>query len=430
MTLGARPIRGLRWYVALLLCLASELNYLDRQTLSVLKVTIQQDLGFGEQDYANITSAFLISYTVMYAVSGRIVDVIGTRASFLYFVSAWSVANMLHGLAQTVAQFQVVRFLLGAAEPANFPAGVRAVSEWFPMRERALAVGIFNAGTALGSTIAPTVVWAVTALLGWRAAFVVTGALGFVWVLVWARFYRVPDAHPRLASAERALIRTGQADDKLDTPVPLARLLRLRQTWGCIAARAFTDPITYFLTFWVPSYLQQARGFSLADLGAYAWIPFAALAVGNIASGAIPRALMHGGWTLNRARKTTVFVASCGALVLFPLITRVTSPGAALACIAGVMFCHAAWGAIIFPAEVFPSRAVGTVSGLGGCLGGLAGVVTQQIIGRVVGTAGYAALFAACAVSYLVAFALVSALVGELGRVVSIDNAAIDGEPR
>lgn len=430
MTVGARPIRHLRWYVALLLCLASELNYLDRQTLSVLKVTIQRDLGFGEQDYANITSAFLISYTVMYAVSGRIVDVIGTRASFLYFVSAWSVANMLHGLAQTVAQFQIVRLLLGAAEPANFPAGVRAVSEWFPMRERALAVGIFNAGTALGSTIAPIVVWAVTALLGWRAAFVVTGALGFVWVFVWARFYRVPDAHPRLGAAERTLIRAGHADDRLDTPVPLGRLLRVRQTWGCIAARAFTDPITYFLTFWVPSYLQQARGFSLADLGAYAWIPFAALAVGNIASGAVPRALMHRGWTLNRARKTTVFAASCGALVLFPLITRVTSPAAALACIAGVMFCHAAWGAIIFPAEVFPSRAVGTVSGLGGCLGGLAGVVTQQIIGRVVGTAGYAALFAACAISYLVAFALVSVLVGELGRVVSINDAATDGGPR
>ncbi|MGH9159806.1 MAG: MFS transporter, partial [Vicinamibacteraceae bacterium] len=331
-----RPIPHLRWYVAILLCLASELNYLDRQALSALKVTIQQDLGFSELDYANITTAFLLSYTVMYAVSGRIVDSIGTRLSFMLFVSGWSVASMLHGLAHSVFQFQVMRFLLGVAEPGNFPAGVRAVSEWFPMRERALAVGIFNAGTALGSTLAiPLVSWLALAY-GWRPAFFITGTLGFVWVAIWFWLYQLPEQHPQLTPAERALILAGRPQESTEAPVPIAKLLTLRATWGCIAARVLTDPITYFLQFWVPSYLQQERGFSLAQLGKYAWIPFAALAVGNIASGAIPRYLVSRGWTLHRARKTTVFAVSCVAVVLLLLITRADSPASALVCISGI----------------------------------------------------------------------------------------------
>jgi len=403
-----------------MLCLASELNYLDRQTLSVLAATIQADLGLSDVAYSHITSTFLMSYTVMYAVAGRLVDALGTRRSFLVFVSGWSVANMLHGLARTALQLSLFRFLLGAAEPANFPAGLKAVSEWFPMRERALAVGIFNAGTAVGGAFAVPVVSFIALRWGWRWAFVGTGALGFAWVLAWAFFYRLPQDHPRLGAAERALIlgdgaKSGEPPNP--PPVSVRQVLRMREAWGCILARALTDPISYFLNFWIPKYLQAERGFTLAALGRYGWIPFAALAAGNIFSGAVPRLLIARGWPLDRARKATMLAVSCAMPVLCFLVTRVESQAWALAIVSALFFGHAAWGNITLPAEVFPRHAVGTVTGLGGALGGLMGVLTQLAIGWVVQNLSFAPIFAAISVAYLLALALVQLLIGELGRV-------------
>ncbi|MDQ3684843.1 MAG: MFS transporter [Acidobacteriota bacterium] len=417
-TIQKRPIKHLRWYVAVMLCLSSELNYLDRQTLSVLADTIQRELGITTVQYSYITSSFLVSYTIMYAVSGRLIDRLGTRRGFMIFVSGWSVANMLHALANTALQFSFFRFLLGAMEPANFPAGVKAVSEWFPMRERALAIGIFNAGTAIGAALAAPLVTLIALSWGWRYAFVVTGAIGFVWVAVWAFSYQLPQTHPRLSDAERDLILSDNTPEETsEESVPIMTLLRMRETWGCVLARMLTDPITYFLIFWVPKYLQQERGFGLADVGRYAWIPFVALAVGNIFSGAVPRYLISRGWTINRARKTTMFVVSCLIPVCFLMVTRVDSPALALAMITGAMFGHAAWGNITLPAEVFPKSVVGTVTGFGGALGGLAGVITQLSIGWVVQNLSFAPIFAVCSVLYLLAFALVHVLIGELGVV-------------
>jgi ACS family hexuronate transporter-like MFS transporter len=415
----SRPIPHLRWGIVALLCLASELNYLDRQTLSVLAATIQADLGLSDVDYSHVTSAFLMSYTVMYAVAGRLVDVLGTRRSFLIFVSGWSLANMLHGFARTALQLSFFRVLLGAAEPANFPAGLKAVSEWFPMRERALAVGIFNAGTALGGAIAVPVVSFIALRWGWRWAFVGTGALGFVWVAVWAFVYRLPRDHPRLGPAERALILdAGEgAGEPMDVPPPsMGRVLRMRAAWGCILARVLTDPISYFLNFWIPKYLQAERGFTLATLGSYGWIPFAALAAGNIFSGAIPRWLISRGWPLDRARKATMLAVSCAMPVLCFLVTRVESRAWALVVVSALFFGHSAWGNITLPAEVFPRHAVGTVTGLGGFFGGLMGVISQLAIGRVVQNLSFAPIFAAISMAYLVALVLVQVLIGDLGR--------------
>ena len=418
--MNERPIPHLRWGVAVMLCLASELNYLDRQTLSVLAATIQADLGLSDVAYSHITSTFLMSYTVMYAVAGRLVDALGTRRSFLIFVSGWSVANMLHGLARTALQLSFFRFLLGAAEPANFPAGLKAVSEWFPMRERALAVGIFNAGTAVGGAFAVPVVSFIALRWGWRWAFVGTGALGFAWVIAWALFYRLPQDHPRLGSAERALILgegLGGGEPPNPRSVSVRQLLRMREAWGCILARALTDPISYFLNFWIPKYLQAERGFTLAALGRYGWITFAALAAGNIFSGAVPRWLISRGWPLDRARKATMLGVSCAMPILCFLVTRVESQAWALAVVSALFFGHAAWGNITLPTEVFPRHAVGTVTGLGGALGGLMGVLTQLAIGWVVQNLSFAPIFAAISVAYLLALALVQLLIGELGRV-------------
>lgn len=410
------PIKNLRWYIAIMLCFASELNYLDRQTLSVLADTIQRELNLSTIDYSRITSSFLISYAVMYAVSGKLIDILGTRRGFIIFVSGWSIANMLHAFANSALQFRLYRFLLGAAEPANFPAGVKAVSEWFPMRERALAVGIFNAGTALGSALAvPLVSW-IALTWGWRYAFVMTGAIGFIWVAVWSLFYEVPQKHSRLSDAEKSLILSdAKAQDENPQPVSIGRLLGMRETWGCILARVLTDPISYFLFFWTPKYFQQERGFNLADVGSYIWIPYVALTVGNLSSGGIPRLLISRGWSVNRARKGTMLTVSCLMPIFCLLVTRVSAPSVAIAMMTAIMFGHAAWGNITLPAEVFPKHVVGTVSGFGGALGAVFGAVTQWYIGSVVQSFSFAPIFAACSVMYLLAFGLVHLLIGELG---------------
>ncbi|HUR56733.1 MAG TPA: MFS transporter [Opitutaceae bacterium] len=419
-----KKIAGLRWYIVALLCFASELNYLDRQTLSVLAQTIQDELGISTMQYANITSAFLVSYTIMYAVSGRLVDILGTRRSFMVFVTGWSIANMLHGFARTANHFIFFRFLLGATEPANFPAGVKASTEWFPMRQRALAVGIFNAGTTIGSAMAAPFVTFIALTWGWRYAFVAGGALGLIWVAVWAVAYRLPREHPRLSAEELALIEGGRPANEIDPPrVPIMRLLKMRETWGCILARALTDPISYFFFFWTPKFLQSERGFTLAEIGKYSWIPFVAGAVGNVMGGAIPTALTSRGWTLDRARKTTMLVASCCMPLWCYLIVQVPNPALALVFASAAMFCHTLWANITLPAEKFPAHVVGTISGFGGCLGGAMGVLTQQGIGWTVQNVSFTPVFAVCAFVHLTAFVGVSYLVGELGKVRDVSAA-------
>jgi ACS family hexuronate transporter-like MFS transporter len=412
-----RKIPGLRWYIVVLLCLSSELNYLDRQTLSVLAQTIQDELHLTTMQYADITSAFLISYTVMYAVCGRLVDRLGTRRSFLIFVSGWSVANMLHAFARTAAQFSVCRFLLGAFEPMSFPAGIRAVTEWFPVRERALAVGIFNAGTAVGAALAaPMVAW-VSLAWGWRYAFIVGGGLGLVWVAVWALVFRLPRAHRWLAPRELAVIEQGKEESAESPPVPIRQLLATREVWGCILARALTDPISYFFIFWTPKFLQQDRGFALADLGRYGWIPFVGLALGNLAGGAVPRLLLSVGWSLNRARKAVMLAASCLMPVCLLILLKVPSPAIAIGMISVAMFAHAAWANMTLPAEVFPTQMVGSVTGFAGAFGGIAGVLTQQAIGWTVQHVSFTPVFLVCGAMHLVAFTVVCWLIGELGRI-------------
>lgn len=420
----SRPIRGLRWYIVAMLCLATTLNYLDRQTLSVLAGTIKTELGISTVEYSHITSAFLISYMIMYAVSGRIIDKLGTRRSFIVFVTGWSVANALHAFARTALQFSVFRFLLGATEPANFPAGVKTVSEWFPVRERALAIGIFNSGTAIGAALAPPLAATCTLLWGWRSAFVAGGAIGGLWVVAWMLIYRVPREHPRLSEGERRLIEGHETTAAKDDPrIPISQLLRMRETWGCLLARMLTDPISYFFIFWTPLFLQEARGFNLADIGKYSGIPFMASAVGNILGGMIPGWLVRQGWSLDRARKMVMGSASLVIPACCVLIVRVPTPVAAVTLMSVAMFCHAAWANMTLPAEVFPKQVVATVSGFGGALGGLMGAISQQLIGWTVQNVSFTPVFAAIAFLPLLAFILTCLLVRQLGEIRRISAA-------
>ncbi len=412
------PIKGLRWYIVGMLCLATSLNYLDRQTLSVLAGTIKEQLNISTIQYSYITSAFLISYTIMYAVSGRIVDFLGSRKSFIIFVSGWSIANVLHAFARTALQFSFFRFLLGATEPANFPAGVKAVSEWFPVRERALAIGIFNSGTAIGSSLAAPLVAFCALQWGWRSAFVAGGILGIIWVIAWIFIYQTPRNHPRLSPEELQLIESDEAPQA--TPpksVPILKILATREAWGCILARLFTDPLSYLFIFWIPLFLQQERGFNLKDIGMYGWIPYVALAIGNILGGAIPRYLIKQGWTLNRARKTVMFIATCLMPTCFILITIVTSPTWAIVFISIAMFCHAAWANITLPAEVFEKHVVGSVTGFGGAVGSLVSAVAMLMIGQTVAVQSFTPVFIIYSALPITAFILVCLLIKELGQI-------------
>ena len=423
-------IKGLRWYIAFLLCLASALNYLDRQTLSVLIGTIKEELNLTNASYGAINAWFLASYGVMYAVSGRIIDYIGTRRGFMLFVSGWSVANMLHVFAASVGQFSFFRFLLGVFEPGSFTGGVKAVGEWFPMRDRALAIGIFNAGTAIGSVAAAPIVSVIAMHWGWKAAFFTTGALGFIWLLPWMLFFKQPRSHPQLGEEERQLILDGQAEESGRLrPPPLLSLLRMRETWGCVLVRALTDPISYFLLFWIPLYFQKQYDFDLKKIGMVIWIPYAAAALGNLAGGIIPRFLIGRGWELDKARKRTMVFMTGTLLACLVLVTQIANPTLALLLVAGMTFCHGGWSNITLPAEVFPRNAIATVTGLGGALGSWMGALAMLTTGRVVDTYGFTPIFIACTVLYPVALLLVYVLIGKLGVVRQVEPLPVTEHP-
>ena len=413
----SQKTRSLRWAVAGLLFLSTGINYLDRQTLSILASTVQAELKIDDLGYATITSYFLLSYTVMYAISGGLVDFLGTRRSLTIAVSGWSLASMLHGFVHSASHLAFVRFFLGAFESANYPAGVKAIAEWFPIRERALGIGILAAGGSFGAAVAAPLVSYIALTFGWRAAFVCVGAIGFVWVLLWAAIYHPASSHPKLSAEDRAFL-TG-APEPAVKPVPfgLMALLGNRRAWGCILIRVFTDPIVYFVSFWVPKYLTSVHGFTLADIGKYAWIPFVALSGGNILGGLITSTLVAQGLSVNRVRKSLMLGSSILMLFSGFAVAFAASPLLAVAGITGLSLGHGLWGNIAVPAEVFPSHSVAFVSGLGGTLGGVAGIASQYGIAWASSHHAYPYIFIVFSVFPLLAFLAVKILVGNLGEI-------------
>jgi len=418
---GGKNIReNMRWKIAFLLALASALNYIDRNTLAILAVTIQSELNWTDADYANITAVFVFSYTIMYVISGQIVDRIGTRKGFAYSVGSWSLVSILHALTQTVGQFSIARFFLGITESANFPAGVKSVTEWFPIKERALAIGIFNAGAAIGAALAIPIVSFVAVYFGWRMAFVITGFLGFIWLIAWLKYYYIPEKHPRISENEKKLIL--QDEDKnsenttIKAKVSIRQLLSKKESWGCFSARIFIDPVTYFLLFWLPKYLQDVQGFTLSEIGAAAWLPYLALGTGTILGGALPKYLIEKkGWSLNRARKTVMLSASLAIpLFCFSLFAEI-SPVIALLLLSAIMLSHGLWSNITIPAEIYPKSVQATLTGIGGTFGGLMSVLSQKLIGISVGNHSYLPVFIYVGSAYLLSFMLVQVLVGKLG---------------
>jgi ACS family hexuronate transporter-like MFS transporter len=309
--------------MAVLVSAAIAISYLDRQTLPVAIKAIQRDIPVSNEQFSFLQSAFLLAYAVMYAGGGRLIDAFGTRAAFLAIMLFWSAACASHALAGSVAMLAVSRLLLGAGEGGGFPAATRAVAEWFPARERSTAMGIINAGTALGGVLAPPLIALVVTMADWRAVFYLTGTIGAAWAIWWWFAYYPPECHPRLSAVEREHVAEVIAAGRVAAPAPpWLSLLRLRQTWGLVLAKFLSDAAWYFYLFWLPKYLYDARGFDIKAIGAFAWIPYLAAGIGCLAGGWLSSWLLGRDLSLDKARKIALGLSAAvmPAVVFIPSV--------------------------------------------------------------------------------------------------------------
>ena len=383
---GRHPIRNLRWWIGALLFASTVINYLDRQTLSLLAPFLKLEYHWTNSDYANLLIGFRVAYSIGQTVFGRIMDKVGTRRGLTITVLGYSIVSMCTAMANGFRSFAVFRFLLGAGESANWPAAAKAVSEWFPKRERGLATALFDSGSSIGGALSPFLVLWIYFRWGWRPAFVVPGMLGLLWLLVWRKAYHSPDEHPRISDEERAMILQDRNDDAvMECGVRLrwSELLTLPQTWGTIIARSFTDPVWFFVTDWFPIYL-VAKGIPLKHTLLTVWIPFVAADLGNFFGGWASGHLIQRGWGVGRARKAVVIFGAFGMMLLIPTVftnqLRFIIPLFALA-----TFCYASYSTIanVLPSDLFRSDSVASVSGMGGTAAGIGTIIAFKLVGYI-----------------------------------------------
>jgi MFS transporter, ACS family, hexuronate transporter len=382
---GKRPIRSLRWWIAGILFASTIINYIDRQTLSLLAPYLKIEYHWTNADYANIVVAFRISYSLGQAIFGRLLDRIGTRRGLTITVMWYSVVSMLTAAAQGFRSFAVFRFLLGAGESANWPAATKAVSEWFPKKERALATAFFDSGSSVGAAVAPFLILWIYFRWGGRPAFMIPGMLGFIWLIAWQWLYQPPEKHPRLSKTELCHILADKADSETQHEYTVhpkwIELLKFPQTWGVIVAKLFTDPIWFFVTDWFPIYL-VAKGIELKSSLLAIWIPFIAADVGNFFGGGLSGYLVKRGWSAGWARKALVVFGGIGVTMLIPTIfTTELYKIVFLFGMATFSFAAFSTMANVLPSDLFRSDCVGSVSGMGGTAAGIGTIVSFELIG-------------------------------------------------
>ncbi len=380
------PIKGLRWYIGGVLFLSTVINYIDRQTLSVLAPDIKHEFGWNNQTFALLVIAFRIAYAFGQTASGRFIDRVGIRRGLSLSVAFYSVSAMLTSVASGLRSLCGIRFLLGAGESANWPGATKTVAEWFPRSESGWAVALFDSGSAIGGAVAPFLVyWVYQITGGWRPAFLVTGALGLLWIPIFRFIYRKPEDHPRLSDEERALILKGRiSGPNDDSPsLPYSTLIRMPQTWGVVLSKALTDPVWFFVTDWL-AILLVARGFSPKDSLLAFWIPFLAADVGNFAGGGVSSFLIRRGWTVERSRKA---VCIGGAMGMATLAIPVFVNGFAVlvASLAISTLSYAAFSTMILtlPADIYPPGSVASVSGMSGTGAGIGTIAATYLTGVV-----------------------------------------------
>ena len=409
-------IKHLRWWICGLLFFATVVNYIDRQVLGTLAPELQTTIGWSESEYSNIVISFQLAYALMFLVWGGVLDKIGVKLGFAIALIMWSFAGMGHALAATAFGFGVARFFLGIGEAANFPASVKTVAEWFPKKERAMATGIFNAGTNVGAIIAPATALVLSEHFGWQSAFIFTGAVGFLWLIFWWYFYQRPEDHPRLAKEELIYIRDGEAEPSTQK-IPWLSLLSYRQTWAFAVGKMMTDPVWWFYLFWLPKFLNKNFDIKGTALIPYLTVVYLIADVGSVGGGYLSSALIKRGWTVNWARKVTMFLFA----VVMPLVTIAhftSSVWLAVIMIGIAAGAHQGWSANLFTltTDLFPRKAVGSVVGIGSCAGALGGILLPLYAGKVLdqNPSYYLPMFLVAGVTYVLAWVAIHLLVPKM----------------
>jgi MFS transporter, ACS family, hexuronate transporter len=396
-----------RWVICALLFLGVTKNYMDRQVLGVLKTTLQHDLGWNEIDYSNLVFAFQAAYAAGMLVFGRLIDRFGTRLGYALAMVFWSIASMGHAIGSSLLSFAVARSALGLGESGVFPASIKTVAEWFPAKERALATGIFNAGTNVGAILTPLFVPWITIHLGWRWAFIITGSLGFAWVVLWLLLYHKPEEHPRCSKQELDYIRNDPAQPSGN--VKWLQLLSHRQTWAFVFGKFLTDPIWWFYLFWVPDFLQRQHGLQLMQIGLPILVIYVISDIGSVAGGWLSSFLIKRGGSVNGGRKIAMLLC---AISVIPIVFayRVSGLWTAVLLIGLAAAGHQGFSANLFTlsSDLFPARAVASVVGIGGMAGAIGGMLIAKIVGYVLQwTGSYMVPFLIAGSAYLVALGLI-----------------------
>lgn len=403
-----------RWVICALLLFGTTKNYMDRQVLGILKDTLQHNFHWNEIDYGNLVSAFQIAYAVGMLLVGWLIDKLGTRLGYALSMVFWSLASMGTALANSLGGFMLSRYALGFGESAVFPASIKAVAEWFPKKERALATGIFNAGTNVGAIITPLIVPWMVVHWGWRSAFIGIGALGFVWLVFWLLIYRKPAEHPRVSRPELDYISSGLTEPT--GKIGWATLIPMRQTWAFVLGKFLTDPVWWFYLFWVPGFLQSKHGLALTGLGIPVMVIYVISDVGSVAGGWLSSSLIKRGRSVNAARKIAMLICAIGVIpVVFAY--RVESTWSAVFLIGLAAACHQGFSANLFTltSDMFPARAVGSVVGIGGMAGAIGGFFIATVVGHVLQwTGSYMIPFVIAGAAYLLALAAIHALAPRL----------------
>ena len=405
---------AVRWRIALLLCLVTTLNYIDRNALGIAAPVMLPELGLSTTQYGFIVAAFLISYAIGQVLAGRVIDRIGTKRAFAGAVVVWNLASAGHALTQGFSSLLGMRVVLGLGEAANFPAAVKAIAEWFPARERSLATGILTMGPGLGSILTPPLIGWLIIGFGWRWAFVISGALGLAWLVLWQRTYYSPEDHPRLSAEERALITEGRVvpPTRRTAVVPLAELLRRKEVWGLMLSRFTGDGAFYFFVSFLPLYLSQQRGFDLKAIAFSAALPFVMADLGSLAGGYAGKRLIDRGFSVNASRKTVIWIGALLIPIGLPAVF-VDSAVLALLLMSMALFFIQVKSSSLFavPADLFHSRDVATVWGLFGAIGSLGGAAFTALVGWLVDHVSYVPVFIIVSLMHIVSAVFVTVLI-------------------
>ncbi|GAB4018559.1 MFS transporter [Spirosoma koreense] len=413
-----KPTGNYRWTIVALLFFATTINYLDRQVVGLLKPTLEKEFDWSELDYSRIVQVFSAAYAIGLLIFGRFIDRIGTKLGYTLAIIFWSLAAMGHALASSTMGFIFARIGLGLGEAGNFPAAIKTVAEWFPKKERALATGIFNSGANIGAVIAPILVPWILGVYGWEMAFIVTGAVGFIWLVFWYVTYEIPSKQAKLSKEEYDYIHSDNEttpDEVADhgKPVSWGQLLSKRQTWAFVFGKMLTDPIWWFFLFWLQDYFSTTFHLDTKKPNLYLAVLYTLVSIGSIGGGYLSSTLISRGWSVWRARKTAMFIF---ALLVIPVIAVRFGPGiwTAVALIGLAGAAHQAWSANIFTtaSDMFPKRAVSSVVGIGSMAGSVGGIIFPEIVGRILDNykrigdiqSGYGIIFLMCGSAYLLAW--------------------------